>query len=261
MSHKLKVVVNADDLGLNQAVNSEVERLHQLGVLSSATIMANGSAVQDVVGLHQRNPNLGLGIHLNGTNFRALTSEIRNTALCDNNGEFNSTFRSSYGLRLTAVLADEWSKQIEYVRKLGIQLDHIDSHHHVHTWPSALPALSIVSKRSGLRVIRNTRNFVPASEKQGGMARMKYGGKTIWSLTARTLGMRMTQGFCSVHDFSRWTSKHDKRIPKLSSLELMCHPGDSGNLEYLDECSWLESTLPKLLKSKLELVRYSDLTL
>lgn len=261
MSDKLKVIVNADDLGLNRMVNGEVERLHQLGVLSSATIMANGPAVQEVVGLHQRNPRLGLGIHLNGTNLRALTSEMRSSPLCDNEGNFNSSFRSSFGLRLTRVLADEWSRQIDFVRGLGIELDHIDSHHHVHTWPLALPALDLASKRSGLRVIRNTRNFVSKDERKGFQAQLKYGGKSIWSFSVRSFGMRMTQGFCSVHDFALWMQNHPNQMPMMNSLELMCHPGDTGNLEYLNECAWLEASLPSLLNDRIELVNFCDLAL
>jgi len=74
---EMLVIVNADDLGLSEAVNGEVERLHQRGVLSSATIMATGPAIEGVPAIQERNPELGLGLHMNATNFRAMTPAIR----------------------------------------------------------------------------------------------------------------------------------------------------------------------------------------
>jgi len=47
----------------------------------------------------------------------------------------------------------------------------------------------------------------------------------------------------------------------MNSLELMCHPGDTGNLEYLNECAWLEASLPSLLNDRIELVNFCDLAL
>lgn len=259
MSSPLKLVVNADDLGLSPEVNREVERLHRLGVLSSATIMANGKSVDDLLELQQRNPELGMGVHLNGTNFKAFTPLMRKSRLCDENGDFNSSFRGEMSLWMTAVLADEWIRQVEYLLELGIVLDHLDSHHHVHTWPFALPALAKVSRTTGLRWVRNTRNFVPREEKRGVGGVLKYSGKAFWSHSVSQLGMRLTDGFCSVYDFSVWRRLHPEEVPSLSTLELMCHPGDFGNLEYVEECDWLEEYLPKILDVGVELVSYSKL--
>jgi predicted glycoside hydrolase/deacetylase ChbG (UPF0249 family) len=259
MSSRLKLVVNADDLGLSSEVNREVERLHRLGVLSSATIMANGKAIDELLELQQRNPELGLGVHLNGTNFKALTSRMQMSRLCDENGFFNSSFRSELSLRLTNILADEWTSQVEYLLELGLVLDHLDSHHHVHTWPTALPALCKVAKSTGLNWVRNTRNFVPSKEKRGLRGFLKYGGKSVWSQSVSFLGMNVTDGFCSVFDFSEWRKVHPTEIPPLNTLELMCHPGDFGNLEYVQECDWLENSISQMLDAGLDLVRYSDL--
>ena len=84
MSKKSRlIIVNADDLGISKTVNREIERLHRLGVLSSATILANAPCVEEVPLIHKRNPDLGLGVHLAATDFQALTSAVQSSNLCD----------------------------------------------------------------------------------------------------------------------------------------------------------------------------------
>ena len=109
---ELLVITNADDFGLSHEVNAAVELLHQKGVLSSATIMANGSALDEVKAIHDRNPELGLGVHLNATNFRALTPAMRQSVLCDESGSFASNFRTEHRLSMTGLLAQEWLAQV-----------------------------------------------------------------------------------------------------------------------------------------------------
>lgn len=236
------VIINADDLGKNQAVNKEVERLHQIGVLTSATVMATGDAVEEIPALQTRNPRLGLGVHLNASNFRALTQAARDSVLCDDDGVFHLDFRNRFKVGLTHILVEEWVAQVSLLRNMGVMLDHIDSHHHVHTFPPALPALLQVVKRTGLISVRNTRNLVPSAERMGLRARVKYSGKSCWSGLCSLAGFKMTTSFCSVTDVIHLLQEdRDRSFPQF--MELMCHPGDAGNAEYVAETEWLESAL------------------
>lgn len=255
---ELSVVVNADDLGLSTTVNREVERLHQLGVLSSATVMATGPAVEDVPAIQERNPQLGLGIHLNATNFQALTPAIQKSDLCDSKGVFHLDFRNRHRRSLNALLVTEWMAQLRRLRSLGIHVDHLDSHHHVHTWPSVLPALREVSRQSNIKWVRNTRNVVPPEEVSGLRQRMKYAGKWAWSLAIQSMGMSTTAGFCSVADAVALTRVNGFPTD-LRAVELMCHPGDLGNPEYVEEARWLEYEFQGWLKERGRLLRFSDL--
>ena len=254
----LSIIVNADDLGLSDAVNREVERLHQAGVLSSATVMATGPAVEEVPAIQERNPQLGLGIHLNATNFQALTPAIQKSELCDSKGVFHLDFRSRHRRSLNALLVKEWMAQLERLWSFGIQVDHLDSHHHVHTWPSVLLALREVSRQSGIQWVRNTRNVVPAHEKSGLRQRVKYAGKWGWSRAIQSMGMLTTRGFCSVADAIALTRLNDFPVG-LEVVELMCHPGDFGNPEYVEEVHWLESEFEDWLEKRGRLVRFADL--
>lgn len=255
---ELSIIVNADDLGLSEAVNREVARLHQAGVLSSATVMATGPAVEEVPAIQERNPQLGLGIHLNATNFQALTPAMQKSDLCDSKGMFHLDFRNRHRRGLNALLVTEWMAQLERLWSLGIEVDHLDSHHHVHTWPSVLPALREVSRQSGIQWVRNTRNVVPSHEKSGWRQRMKYAGKWGWSRAIQSMGMFTTSGFCSVADAMKLT-RLNAFPAELEAVELMCHPGDDGNPEYVEEIQWLESEFQNWIEARGQLVRFSDL--
>ena len=238
----MRVIVNADDLGISQKVNQEVERLHQLGVLTSATVMATGPMVSEVPALQSRNPKLGLGIHLNSSNFRALTPGARESELCDEHGVFHLDFRKRFRFGLTKVLVEEWVAQVNLLREMGVNLRHMDSHHHVHTHPLVLPALLEVVKQTGLTSVRNTRNLVPQGEKKGMSATIKYSGKAGWSALCKLAGLKMTTSFCSVADVMRMQQNGDE-LDGHGTLELMCHPGDAHNEEYVAESEWMKANL------------------
>ena len=58
------LVTNADDFGFNSDVNSGIVEAYQNGILTAATLMANGDAFEDAVRLAAENPGLDIGCHL-----------------------------------------------------------------------------------------------------------------------------------------------------------------------------------------------------
>src|ERR1700730_520412 len=59
-----KLIVNADDLGLTAGVNRAIIETHIGGVVSAATLMANGAAFSDAVTAVRSAPNLSVGCHV-----------------------------------------------------------------------------------------------------------------------------------------------------------------------------------------------------
>src|ERR1700733_1156212 len=66
-----RLIINADDFGLTPGVNRAIAELHQARVLTSATLMATGSAFDDAVAVAHADPTLGVGCHI------VLTASIR----------------------------------------------------------------------------------------------------------------------------------------------------------------------------------------
>src|SRR5215469_8620808 len=59
-----RLIVNADDFGLTAGVNRAIIEAHTAGVVSSATLMANGAAFENAVSLAQSAPKLSIGCHV-----------------------------------------------------------------------------------------------------------------------------------------------------------------------------------------------------
>ena len=58
------LIVNADDFGLTAGVNRAILEAHAHGVVTSATLMANGAAFEDAVAAARSTPNLSVGCHV-----------------------------------------------------------------------------------------------------------------------------------------------------------------------------------------------------
>ena len=59
-----RLIVNADDFGLTAGVNRGILESHTGGVVSSATLMANGPAFDDAVKAARSAPSLSIGCHV-----------------------------------------------------------------------------------------------------------------------------------------------------------------------------------------------------
>ena len=87
---KMKVIINADDLGLSFKVNKAIETAIVEKRISSCTILANGLAFEDAVRISKQYPHISFGVHLNMIEFRPLTSAkiFEKYHLIDNQGDF-----------------------------------------------------------------------------------------------------------------------------------------------------------------------------
>lgn len=129
-----KIIINADDFGYSTAVNLGIIEAYKKGVLTSATLMANMPGCDEAIELAKNNPGLGVGGHLVLTCGAPLTP---NSSLTDANGNFFSLkdyaiFRSQMDEEAIFL---EWCNQIDTLISKGLTLTHLDSHHHVHTFP------------------------------------------------------------------------------------------------------------------------------
>ena len=59
------LIVNADDLGWTRGVNRGIAEAHRNGIVTSTSLLANGSAFEDAVKTANELPSLGVGVHLN----------------------------------------------------------------------------------------------------------------------------------------------------------------------------------------------------
>ena len=60
-----KIILTADDLGINKETNKAIEEAYKKGTLTSACIMTNMDCFVDALQVIKNCPNLDIGIHLN----------------------------------------------------------------------------------------------------------------------------------------------------------------------------------------------------
>jgi predicted glycoside hydrolase/deacetylase ChbG (UPF0249 family) len=136
-----KMIINADDFGLCEGVNKAVADAHSKGVLTSATIMANTPGADKAAAIAGQMPSLGVGIHLNLTEGRPISSDPQVEPLVDEDGKFKYSVyklaaKSALSKRLLGAIEIELTAQIETIINKGIKPTHLDSHKHFHCfWP------------------------------------------------------------------------------------------------------------------------------
>jgi predicted glycoside hydrolase/deacetylase ChbG (UPF0249 family) len=153
------LIVNADDLGWTEGVNRGIAAAHRNGIVTSASLLANGAAFASSVALARSTPGLGVGVHLNLTDGAPVAPRELVASLVNAAGEFEG---GPEGLLLRIAKRDvalreveqEWDAQIEKVREAGIQPTHLDGHKHVHMLPGLLEIALRLAKRHGVGAMR-----------------------------------------------------------------------------------------------------------
>jgi len=162
----MPLVVNADDFGISESVNRAIKECFEKKYIDRTTVMANMPFAEEAAQIARENGfNDKVGLHVNLTQGKPLTEDIaKNPLFCDENGEFTAAFYRNTLLRLRMDkksmedMYTEIKAQLDEYVRLGFTLNHIDSHHHVHTnYPvyKVLKRLSADYSFSSVRLSRN----------------------------------------------------------------------------------------------------------
>lgn len=161
MNNRPKIMVNADDFGLNAHCSRAIALAFERGLLTDTTMTANGEFFSGALELAKKGGFLDkIGIHLNLTEGEPLTADIKKyPSLCQNG---RLARKLSFGnplskAELAAVYA-ELTAQVKRLRDAGVEITHADSHHHVHTDAFIAPVAERVCRENGIKKIRLYRN-------------------------------------------------------------------------------------------------------
>lgn len=159
----MKAILHADDFGFDQDTTSATIELLENGCLSSATIMATMPAAEEAMAYAAKHPEHSFGVHLtyvDGLKPAILGAE---TSLTDEKGIFypsNDVRKKAILLKLKKQeIVEESLAQIKKVRTAGVIISHLDSHGHLHKFPSFLSALTEIKQRSGIQRVRRVQNI------------------------------------------------------------------------------------------------------
>lgn len=157
----LRLIVNADDFGLNTSCTRAIAQSFRAGHITDTTIVANGEAFEEAVSLATTEFIDKVGIHFNLTEGEPLTEDIKSLSSFCLNGLFHGKINRGRLLNKIERRAvyKELSAQCNKVREAGVRITHADSHHHIHTGLFIAPIVLRVCRENGIQIVRSHRNI------------------------------------------------------------------------------------------------------
>jgi len=284
-----RLIINADDFGLTPGVNRAIAELHQARVLTSATLMATGSAFDDAVAVAHANPTLGVGCHIVLTDgIPVLPPEQIPTLI----GSDRKTFRPSLVDFLQALLRGnirqeditrEAAAQIQKLQRAGIDITHLDTHKHTHLFPAVARPLLGLAEQHNIGAIRQpfeqpwSLALGHGNRTRRVLVKILAGLKTSFERqplirNARVLTTDGTIGISATGSLYGETLREIlNAMPAEGTFELVCHPGyNDRDLDRITtrlrdhrdvERKALVTELPRatLNQNALQLIHYGDL--
>jgi hopanoid biosynthesis associated protein HpnK len=284
-----RLIVNADDFGYTSGVNRAIVDAHTRGVVTSSTLMANGVAFAEAVGLARTVPKLSVGCHVVLVDGEPLVAPEKLPSLTASqkfrDGMKMFAARALSGRIDGGEITAEVTAQIRKIQAAGIAVSHVDTHKHTHLFPQILRPVLRAAAACGVRAVRNP--FGPRFPLRSGEL---FAKPRLWT---RYVEVRILRHFAgSFHDAVQRegfvapdgtlgievTGTLDEKlfqaiassIPE-GTWEFVCHPGyNDAELQAahtrLRECRETELrvlTLPAarelLWREGIELISYRDL--
>jgi len=215
-----RLVINADDAGIDVPRNDGIFELHAAGVLRSATVLAMGRGFEDFAARALQAPTLGVGVHLN------LSHCCPPAGAVGVRGAFVAKEllweRALAGELDGEEIEAEFAAQLERVLRAGLTPTHVDGHNHIHVFPCAAEALDRLESRYPFVARRRQPfEFEGASTPSSKSARFAALVRT----RRRGAGPAHFAGFCLEGQCSVERLFALFEVAPGESLELMVHPG------------------------------------
>lgn len=218
------LAVNADDFGFSRDVNLGIVEAHVNGILTAATLMANGREFRHAATLAREHPALDIGCHLVLVQGHSLLT--------------GKPLPASIRALTLALIArrirpyEELKRQVERIVAEGLTPTHLDTHKHTHLLPPVLDAVARLSEEFRIPWVRRPFDFpmraspAPFALKAAGAAfsvmRLQFHRKL------KRHGCRTTDFFAGFQLTGRFQARQlidvIQALPD-GSTEFMCHPG------------------------------------
>jgi predicted glycoside hydrolase/deacetylase ChbG (UPF0249 family) len=228
LTARKQLVVNADDFGFTPDVNRGIVEAHRGGILTSATLMANGEAFEDAVRLARETPSLDIGCHLVLVGGRSLVT----------GKAFPLTVPQLLGALARRQIRpyEELAAQARRIAGAGIEASHLDTHKHTHLAPPVLEAVARIGQEFDIRWVRQPFDFPLRAH--GAVPPLKRLASRALGLLRRRFhrvleshGCRTTDHFAGFQITGRFRTTELVELLGLipaGTTELMCHPGRCG---------------------------------
>jgi predicted glycoside hydrolase/deacetylase ChbG (UPF0249 family) len=212
------LIVNADDFGASRGVNEGIRRAHDVGVVTSASLMVRMPATEAAVSLARDRPRLSVGLHadLTGEGTPPPVQDVTDLAAC----------------------REELAAQLErFTALMGRAPTHLDAHHNVYRLPHLEPLFVELAGELGLPLREHSSvRYFPDFYGQwdDGETHPEWiGAENLMRMLAEDVGPGVTELSChpGLVDASFDSPYHRERELELRAL---CDPRVRGYLQESD---------------------------
>jgi predicted glycoside hydrolase/deacetylase ChbG (UPF0249 family) len=236
MSRGAKLIVNADDFGISEAVNHGIVEAHDRGIVTSTSLMATGVAFEHAVELARSRPGLAVGVHLVLTEHRPLIGATA-ASLVGPDGTFAPhvlrLLRNQLRRRLSlGEVRQELDAQIRRVSSAGIAINHLDGHQHVHVVPGIARVVADLAAVHGIAAVRYPAERVRAHMLHSPQHAPRLVQQVVLGLMCAASPLerlRRSDVFVGFYFGGRLDESNLSTVlaglPASGVIELMCHPG------------------------------------
>ena len=157
MKNNKQVIINADDYGLSQPINEGIIEAFKAGMLKSASILTNSEGLADALDRYSDHSGLGIGLHLTLVFGEPVSPPEKVPSLIFENGRLARGYKNFVpkyllGKIKLSEIEYEWERQREAVAQ--IEVDHIDSHQHLHLLPDLFNLTVKLARKWGVKYVR-----------------------------------------------------------------------------------------------------------
>lgn len=226
----MKIILHADDFGFDEDTTRATIELLDRGVLTSATIMPKMPCTKLACEYASNHPKLSFGLHLTyvdglfpcADNIPSLVGPDGKFLLSDDVRKMALLFKLNRNDIVRESLA-----QIKVLTDAGVKVSHLDSHGHLHKFPSFLLALNDITQSSGINKVRRVQNVFIKPHKTG-----------VTTILNSIFAHYISSRFKSTDYFYMSANSLDKQwsdallkeldlLPTNSIIEVGVHPGTS----------------------------------
>jgi predicted glycoside hydrolase/deacetylase ChbG (UPF0249 family) len=235
------LIINADDFGLLPEVNQGIIECFEAGSITSATLMVNTEGAPDAVELAKKHPALGVGLHFNLTQGKSISSAAEIPSLVDGSGHFHNRSRFEKKMILGKIrlndLKKEFTAQFDRFNDFGLEMTHIDSHHHIHVFPSIFKIASNYARKVSLPLRMPWVSFqfltptIRIKSLGSLLKKLLLNGLMLKVKNGSLVGIRTPDTFISIHDYIpfplRIEYRHYSNLIRSAPVgitEMMVHP-------------------------------------
>lgn len=209
---RIHLIVNADDFNLTQGVSRGILQAHDYGIVTSTSFLINLPVSRSLVRELTKRKRLGVGLHLNVTLGRSLSSPEEIPSLVNSKGYFRRGSELDLRKIRQEDLVTEYEHQIERFKNVFARLPtHLDTHHHLHEEKKIFEVLTPIALRYRLPIRRS--RWCDANVKR------------LFSSHGITLTDYLLKDLDASRAWNRSSLLKVIRVMKAGGYELMCHPG------------------------------------